>query len=73
MTRLACWLRATGIETGGGRPRGTAPIDDLAYGPGVHGIALERLDERLLELGDADRIQNLDQTLCGIAIDSARQ
>jgi len=52
------WWKATG---------GAAPIDDLANGAGVHGVALERLDECLLELGGADRIQDLDQTLRGIA------
>src|SRR6185295_6633721 len=63
-------MLASGDGYGDGRrkaTRGPAPVDDLANGASVHGSALERHDERLLELGGTDRIQELDETLCGIA------
>src|SRR5437879_1656761 len=57
-----------GDRYGGREPAvGAAPVDDLAYGSDVDGVALEDLDERLLELDSTGGIEDLKESRRGAA------
>jgi hypothetical protein len=62
--RGGCCSRAADAENRNRRREtalGTAPVEHVPDGADVEGAALEHLDQSFLELGSADRIEQLEQ------------